>query len=386
MAEYTPVSKINYDLFKQNYDPNLPYNQQSQTIQQKYNEDLFNKYSSIASEEPKLGFFEKLGSGLESLFSAYGAEPDYVNPNLAEMLAQQNYQNTLAYSPMFDNRNRFKEDIIPERMIDAPMDLESTMAGSILDKGITNRSLIGNLPNLNYRNYNLSNLFNTTEPDLNNFALARRLMTQPGLDTFTGINKGVYDPYGIKVEDGRFSYDMNKTSLADYQKPKNRFTGMDLESGYLDRAGSSDQDIYAEQEKQKGDGIGGLFRFLLGLAVPLPGKGLEGIRSLNQRIQGSDFGQATSLMDYLDMRKYGGAQGRRDASARTMAQARGLQKQIDQRPTATQTYQDRARGDRPGGANYSAPSRPSRTSPQSGMQAERTRSRDLGSMRGGVGR
>jgi len=170
MAEYTPVSKINYDLFKQNYDPNLPYNQQSQTIQQKYNEDLFNKYSGIASEEPKLGFFEKLGSGLESLFSAYGAEPDYVNPNLAEMLAQQNYQNTLAYSPMFDNRNRFKEDIIPERMINAPMDLESTMAGSILDKGITNRSLIGDLPNLNYKDY-LSNLFNrnkTTQPDFIN--------------------------------------------------------------------------------------------------------------------------------------------------------------------------------------------------------------------------
>jgi hypothetical protein len=59
------------------------------------------------------------------------------------------------------------------------------------------------------------------------------------------------------------------------------------------------------------------------------GRGLEGFRNLNQRIQGSDFGQAKSLADYLDMRKYGGAQGRRDASARTMAQARGLQKQID---------------------------------------------------------
>ena len=218
---------------------------------------------------------------------------------------------------------------------------------SVLDQGIPFA-----LPNLNYRNYDLSNLFNrNTQPDFINAPQDEyaSLYSLPKLDT-------------------------------------SRFTGVDLESGYLDRAGSYDQDVYAEQEKQKGGGIGGLFRFLLGLAVPLPGKGLEGIRSLNQRIQGSDFGQATSLMDYLDMRKYGGAQGRRDASARTMAQARGLQKQIDQRPTATQTYQDRARGDRPGGANYSAPSRPSRTSPQSGMQAERTRSRDLGSMRGGVGR
>jgi len=82
MAEYTPVSKINYDLFKKNYDPKLPYNKQSETILQKYNEDLFNKYSSIASEEPKLGLFEKLGSGLENLFSAYGAEMPQV-PNLS---------------------------------------------------------------------------------------------------------------------------------------------------------------------------------------------------------------------------------------------------------------------------------------------------------------
>ena len=356
MAEYTPGSKINYDLFKQNYDPNLPYNQQSQTIQQKYNEDLFNKYSGIASEEPKLGFFEKLGSGLESLFSAYGAEPDYVNPNLAEMLAQQNYQNTLAYSPMFDNRNRFKEDIIPERMIDAPMDLESTMAGSILDKGITNRSLIGDLPNLNYRNYNLSNLFNrnqTIQPD------------------FINAPQDYYQPMAMRKD-----------------------LGMDTSYGVANEPDDTQSQEYIDQvKKSQGGGIGGLLKFLIGLAVPgagflmnLPGRGLEGIRSLNQRIQGSDFGQATSIADYLDMRKYGGAQGRRDASARTMAQARGLQKQIDQRPTATQTNQDRGRGDRPGGANYSAPSRPSRTSPQSGMQAERTRSRDLGSMRGGVGR
>ena len=157
-----------------------------------------------------------------------------------------------------------------------------------------------------------------------------------------------------------------------------RFTGVDLESGYLDRAGSSDQDIYAEQEKQKGGGIGGLLKFLVGLAVPgagflmnLPGRGLEGIKSLNQRIQGSDFGQSTSLTDYLDMRKYGGAQGRRDASARTMAQARGLQKQIDQRPSAI------GGGGGGGGRDMGA---------SASRSAAATRSKDLGSMRGGVGR
>jgi len=200
-----------------------------------------------------------------------------------------------------------------------------------------------------------------------------------------------------------FNFNRNKTTQPDfinasqdYYQPMamRKDLGMDTSYGVANEPDvEQDQEYIDQVKKSQGGGIGGLLKFLVGLAVPgagflmnLPGRGLEGIRSLNQRIQGSDFGQATSIADYLDMRKYGGAQGRRDASARTMAQARGLQKQIDQRPTATQTYQDRARGDRPGGANYSAPSRPSRTSPQSGMQAERTRSRDLGSMRGGVGR
>ena len=41
---------------------------------------------------------------------------------------------------------------------------------------------------------------------------ARRAMTQPG---FTD-QATVYDPYGIRVDDGRFSYDMNKTSVDDF--------------------------------------------------------------------------------------------------------------------------------------------------------------------------
>ena len=89
-----------------------------------------------------------------------------------------------------------------------------------------------------------------------------------------------------------------------------RFTGVDLESGYLDRAGSYGQDVYAEQEKQKGGGIGGLFKFLLGLAIPgagllmnLPKKGLEGIRSLNQRIQNTDFGQSRTGAEYMMKRR-----------------------------------------------------------------------------------
>ena len=76
---------------------------------------------------------------------------------------------------------------------------------------------------------------------------------------------------------------------------------------------------------------------------------LGGLRNLNDRIRSSDFGQATSLADYLDMQRYGGAQGRRDAAARTMAQARGLQKQMAQRPSAQVSPQDAARGGGGGG-------------------------------------
>jgi hypothetical protein len=225
-----------------------------------------------------------------------------------------------------------------------PYNSMAEMRGQPESRSVLDQGLPFALPNLNYRNYDLSNLFNrNTQPDFINASQDdyASLYSLPELDT-------------------------------------SRFKGMDLESGYLDRAGSSDQDIYAEQEKQKGGGIGGLLKFLVGLAVPgagflmnLPGRGLEGIRSLNQRIQGSDFGQATSIADYLDMRKYGGAQGRRDASARTMAQARGLQKEMAQRPSAM--------GGGGGGGGRDMGASVSRS-------AAATRSKDLGSMRGGVGR
>ena len=132
------------------------------------------------------------------------------------------------------------------------------------------------------------------------------------------------------------------TSL--YSLPKldtSRFTGVDLESGYLDRAGSYGQDVYAEQEKQKGSGIGGLFKFLLGLAVPgagflmnLPGRGLEGIRSLNQRLRNTTFGRSETLADYF--------QAKRDQKAREAAAARGA---IKQQELARQTALQQMRSD-----------------------------------------
>jgi|SRR5210317_1871436 len=128
--------------------------------------------------------------------------------------------------------------------------------------------------------------------------------------------------------------------------------------------------------KQSNNKFGGIMDLLMGISIPGYGLfknvaqgGLEGLRGFNQRLQQSDFAQADNLMDYLDMRKYGGAQGRRDAAARNMAQARGIQNKIDTgeyRRTAVDNVIDRGRTQE--------------------SRAAATRSRDLGSMRGGVGR
>jgi len=81
------------------------------------------------------------------------------------------------------------------------------------------------------------------------------------------------------------------------------------------------------EQKQKNKGLKALMTGAMSL---LPGGNvIRGLAGLNPFLQNTDFAQATSLADYLDMQRYGGAQGRADASARNMAQARGIQKKID---------------------------------------------------------
>ena len=171
-----------------------------------------------------------------------------------------------------------------------------------------------------------------------------------------------------------FFFPQGQTMGIPQAAPSQQFQFLPEAYGQSEIDDTQDQEYIDQVKKSQGGGIGGLLKFLIGLAVP--GAGIlmnlpKGIKSLNQRLQQSDFGQATSLADYLDMRKYGGAQERRDASARTMAQARGLQKQIDQRPSAI--------GGGGGGGGRDMGASVSRS-------AAATRSRDLGSMRGGVGR
>ena len=82
-----------------------------------------------------------------------------------------------------------------------------------------------------------------------------------------------------------------------------------------------DQDYIDQVKKSQGGGIGGLFKFLLGLAVPGAGilmnlgqsgfdklrggfdRGLGSLRNLNQRLQQSDFGQSRTGAEYFMKRR-----------------------------------------------------------------------------------
>ena len=147
----------------------------------------------------------------------------------------------------------------------------------------------------------------------------------------------------------------------------NRFQGVS-DMSIIDETTNDEQDQnYINQvNKNKSNGI---IDLIMGIALPgysflknIGKGGFDGIRGLNQRIQQSDFGRSKTLADYFDARKYGGIDARDRAAQKTMREARAIQKQVDMRPSATQTNQDRGRGNRPGGANYSAPSKPSRAS------------------------
>ena len=108
--------------------------------------------------------------------------------------------------------------------------------------------------------------------------------------------------------------------------------------------------------QKKSSGIADLFKVLIGFAVPgasfFLNKGrdaLGGIRSLNQRLRNTDFGRSRTLADYFDAKSYGGIDARNAAAVANMAQARGIQKQMAQRPSSQVTARDQAMGGGGGG-------------------------------------
>ena len=73
-----------------------------------------------------------------------------------------------------------------------------------------------------------------------------------------------------------------------------------------------------------------LGQFFSGLFSLLPGMGiLRGLSGFNQRLRNTDFGRSKNLMDYLDMRQYGGYDEREMARRINLDEAKLLQDRID---------------------------------------------------------
>ena len=82
--------------------------------------------------------------------------------------------------------------------------------------------------------------------------------------------------------------------------------------------------------------LSNLFKLAAGIAIPgasfFLNKGSklkDGIMNINDAIQNSDFGRSTSLMDYLDMKKFGGYNEREMARQINKDEAKNLQTRID---------------------------------------------------------
>jgi hypothetical protein len=106
-----------------------------------------------------------------------------------------------------------------------------------------------------------------------------------------------------------------------------------------------------QKPKTKLGGLGSLIMSGLGMLMGIPGLGLltgglgklgKGLGSLNDKIQSTDFARSTSLMDYLDAKKYGGIDARDRAASKNMREARGIQTQMGLRPSSTMSPRDYA--------------------------------------------
>jgi len=152
------------------------------------------------------------------------------------------------------------------------------------------------------------------------------------------------------------------------QLPANRLEGLpnlDLQSLPANMGVANEKDVEQVNSLAGQNNSTGIMDLIMSIAVPgfnlLRNMG-QGIQGLNQRVRNTDFAKSSSLADYFDARSYGGRDARDRAASQNMREARAIQKQMDMRPSATLTNQDKGRGNRPGGATYEAPSKPSRAS------------------------
>ena len=83
--------------------------------------------------------------------------------------------------------------------------------------------------------------------------------------------------------------------------------------------------------------------------IGIGGLVLSGLSGINDRIRQTDFARSKTLADYFDAKSYGGIDARNAAAVANMAQARGIQKQMAQRPSSQVTARDQAMGGGGGG-------------------------------------
>ena len=144
--------------------------------------------------------------------------------------------------------------------------------------------------------------------------LAKQLMGEDYVNKMQGkyalamdeIGQGIF---GIGPDPSLYGSPSGITAASSVtQKPKS--LGFDTSYGVANEPDDTQSQEYIDQvKKSQGDGIGGLFRFLLGLAVPGSGlfmgdtSALQGIRNLNQRLRNTDFGQSRTLAEYAMKRR-----------------------------------------------------------------------------------
>ena len=135
--------------------------------------------------------------------------------------------------------------------------------------------------------------------------------------------------------------DQKPITGADFQRSQNEFIN-NLNQNNLLRAQQTNTPFVPYQggarttDYYNPNPLQGILKLLSGVAIPgagflinQGGRLKDGIMSLNNRIQNSDFGRSKNLMDYLDIRNYGGYDEREMARRINMDEAKLLQANID---------------------------------------------------------
>ena len=136
--------------------------------------------------------------------------------------------------------------------------------------------------------------------------------------------------------------DQKPVTGADFRRSENEFINNLNQNNFL-RAQQTNTPFqpyqggaFAIDRMKQSNPARGIMSLLASVAIPGAGfflnqgsKLRDGLMGLNNQLQQSDFGRSTSLMDYLDMRKYGGYDEREMARRINMDEARLLQADID---------------------------------------------------------